>query len=677
NLTEYINKLSTTSSIKQELLADINRDRETLGATYLYLSSFDLALYEDLLEQELGLSELIEKAKRDDIDVSVEEAIFRALSIFDPEYELKIAQLASSIIEKASNKYYYLPELRRTILEVATASGLTTYVNTRLEEIDGGDLDFKEDLGNLKYIESQYRALIKELAQRLSPIVDYDAPVLEEVVPNEEVSLTVTARICNPYNITLENVKVKVKNDYVEAFGEYFTYPSLLPRECKLETGEITLVPVLLEFTSSSSKLYNHTLITIEEATLAFNYPVESIVWDNKLYKGPYEAGEIITLNLTTTQPINLSLQDFQENETHVISKIIWPEDTLYIEEFHYFNWTPLKEFPALVREGEPIMLAHPSNNTTFARLKAELLTLNLTEEEKERLENVSTLPELLKLQEKISERLAEEKEIEERKSIIEQKLAELESIMVDTPLAQTIKERYREYLQYYLENPLKYKYPDNYLAKEAKSAATPILSTLKRNYKTIKALTYLNSLYTNASKGDLYALSQLEKLQANPFTYNISFVKWYEEVYFPEYMNLSPKEVKARLEEIAEIWLFNQTKAKEELTRLEAEMKAQYERARTKISLQLQELESLGGDITEAKTALEEGQLKKAYQLAKKVKLPEPTVQTQEKGEGFPIWLGGIIILGAVGLYYFYYKKNKQEPPKKLQSIREKIKKE
>lgn len=176
------------------------------------------------------------------------------------------------------------------------------------------------------------------------------------------------------------------------------------------------------------------------------------------------------------------------------------------------------------------------------------------------------------------------------------------------------------------------------------------------------------------SSVGNISALSQLEKDLSNPFTYNKTFFQFFKDQYIPEYFDITPKQAQQRIEAIKSYWLVNKTRATLELKQLESEVKAAMKKAKIKIKERLDQLEQKGADVSQAKEALEKGQIKQAYILAKQVKPPKVAkTQYQEQDNKLAIVLGLLVITGAGVAYYLYKQKPQKPQPKKLKSFKDK----
>ncbi|MCS7122877.1 MAG: hypothetical protein NZ908_02905 [Candidatus Micrarchaeota archaeon] len=629
-LHQQISKAKLSDEVKRRILSEIDRDRATLGETYLFLKNFRIQDYSDSLQLITRIEDLIQRAKRDEIDVSIEEML---LASADQEDLYRIEQ---SIYMKARTKYNYLLDMRSQIEHLISKlpPGTSRSYITELRRIDGGNLSIENNIGNLKSIDRQYSELLIRLRAEVveylknSLNIDYRVIYPERFYTDTETRVYLIVNVCNPYDIDLSNIRIPT-NPILNEFKLNIQIPHLEAGGCR--TFEAYREEV---FAESSIIRKSATLI---DAVLKTNHilVIKSRLNGIAVYQGNeyrVNIGEN-RFQITEERVVPLYFREIRENNT-VIVEIEWRYGNYESINVSYRGMRPCGVRGNVFR----------FCNTTSEVAPIYQNLLNVT------LNNTSHIPEQI---ETILNNTNRNRTI----SYINSTLSNLTN---RTNISLNISNISREVdLNNHTE-------VSKYIDRKTEQYIKELFNILKNAMKSNEAYGYLTLLYSKALAGNRSALQEMERMydkMMNRSSMNFSFLDRYEIEYVPEYFDLNPKSLRERANRISELYLYDESKALQELDTLKSTLDGQYETAKDRIRLLLSKYSE--EDRNRVERMLQQNRIKDALAYMKSTKpISAASRETkQETGHDLRIYALGVVLLMIGIVVYYILTKRKREP--------------
>ncbi len=517
---ELLLKLSKTNIPNKEYYKKlIQRDFLTIGQTYLYLKNFEIIDYGVMYEY---VKSLIQKAKLDEIDVSLEEIMIRNI---DPDDPLPVLlSIKNSIITKATNSYSHLSSLRTKILNLLKIAPPSIALKYEVR-----DYNIERDLGKLKSIENSYKSIYNSLEKELSKYlsnklnIEYTLIYPREVYPNQNAKIELIATVCNPYPIKVENI-----NPNMKIYSE-FKLPNIkeiYPEECINVEATSEKILAKLEIINISAKLIDNNLNTLKlyKVTMAFN---GTVIIDNQKYV--FSEG-YSSFEKEDRRNVIPQIRDI--NST--VKELYWNFgmfNEIYIDYYGYKLCDIPKQGFVKICSNRSLNISLPSNSSIFESFNSSKSNLSIIND----------------------------------------------SINRSLDIPNSSSSHINLIIQNAIKNNLSYE-------KELEKYAKSLYSFLKSKLKTSEGLANLNYLYQQAIFGNITALEEMEKMQYKDMKYNNSIIELYKSQYMKEYFDLSPLDIEKELKKIGEVYLYDEEKAYSMLQELYGKIEAQFEIAKSRI---------------------------------------------------------------------------------------------
>jgi len=588
---ELLLKLSKTNIPNKEYYKNlIQRDFLTIGQTYVYLKNFEIIDYGAMYEY---VKSLIQKAKLDEIDVSLEEIMIKNI---DPDDPLPVLlSIKNSIITKATNSYSHLSSLRTKILNLLKIAPPSIALKYEVK-----DYNIERDLGKLKSIENSYKSIYNSLEKELSKYlsnklnIEYTLIYPREVYPNQNAKIELIATVCNPYPIKVENV-----NPNIKIYSE-FKLPNIkeiYPEECINVEATSEKILAKLEIINISAKLIDNNLNTLKlyKVTMAFN---GTVIIDNEKYV--FSEG-YSSFEKEDRRSVIPQIRDI--NST--VKELYWNFgmfNEIYIDYYGYKLCDIPKQGFVKICSNRSLNISLPSNSSIFESSNSSKSNLSIP---------------------KINH-----------------------SINRSLDIPNSSSSHINLIIQNAIKNNLSYE-------KELEKYAKSLYSFLKSKLKTSEGLANLNYLYQQAIFGNITALEEMEKMQYKDMKYNNSMIELYKSQYMKEYFDLDPSYIEKELKKIGEVYLYDEEKAYSMLQELYGKIEAQFEIAKSRIR---SIAERYGTDVkNKIEDMLKENKIKESVSYLKTAKPDQ--VKTQTKQDPLPIVAGLAIIGATVAYMIFKQK--------------------